>query len=282
MALQTEPIHEWNRSTPNDGNYFNDEFSKIYENFDQIENEDFTFNGHISVRNSLTVNNKIITGSALELIPESAYNEERTKCIYNNIGLFKVILRKKISNDFEYKTFDCGMYSRSYKLDDLKREVERLKSERIISETGIIINEELETITFKKNELKGRTGNKSNQTQKSSLGINNLSTFEQFSKINAKLPNKNQSLNSNKNNIYDSNLISKIIAYAPAYFPLVDEDEHEVTLSLRGSTHTEKFDLPDNEFFKCISYTNSITIISNKFELDSKNWKFYRIYKYKQ
>jgi hypothetical protein len=113
MSLQKKSIHTWDRTTPNDGILLNEEFSTIYKNFDKIENEDFTFNGDISVKKSLTVNNRNIPGSTLKKINSEDLDVVKYDC--EEVGFFKVILRREYSEDenkvcYVYKTVDCGLY----------------------------------------------------------------------------------------------------------------------------------------------------------------------------
>jgi len=162
MALQTEPKVTWDKSTPNDGNLLNEEFSTIYENFDKIENKDFTFNGDISVKNSLTVNNRNITGSALELIPESAYEKKEEldgdikiyKYRYVDTGLFKIILKKKSERIFNltfYKTIDCNMYSKRPTPEEIENQRDsniQYFSHRYVEQIALPDNESFECVSF--------------------------------------------------------------------------------------------------------------------------------------
>lgn len=59
MAYRINKTRIWHRQTPNDGELFDNEFARIYENFRHIKEEDFDIRGRIIISRELTVGNGI-------------------------------------------------------------------------------------------------------------------------------------------------------------------------------------------------------------------------------
>ena len=110
MTYELIKTRVWDRATPNDGDLLEAEFNRTYNNFRHLKQQDFTFEGTISILESLDVKNGIRGIEPWKLI----FHGDVKELAIDDRGLFKVILRHRCTcsetSCYRYITVDCGLY----------------------------------------------------------------------------------------------------------------------------------------------------------------------------
>jgi len=254
MSLQKKTIHTWDRTTPNDGILLNEEFSTIYKNFDKIENEDFTFNGDISVKKSLTVNNRNIPGSTLKRINTEDLDIVKYDC--EEVGFFKVILRKESDDCYYYKTVDCGLYFKGL--------------------PNLTENDILEELTYKQFVDVDKT-----RQNKYIFSLKNITDSDQ--RPPTKIPGDYRRPWPSQRRPSKSNFFSEIKKNCQKLGLGFSQNENtiEVDYSVRSHTESIYLSVNRNETLLSQSYSGK-TSKKNFFEVSNSLFKIHQIYKYIQ
>jgi hypothetical protein len=118
MTYELDQTRIWDRATPNDGELLEAEFNRVYGNFRHLRQENFTFDGDISISGSLDVTGEITGIEPWKLV----FVGEMSEVTCMDLGLYKVILRYLCAEPlcspltcYLYHTVHCGFYCFSKK-----------------------------------------------------------------------------------------------------------------------------------------------------------------------